>query len=86
VDVPLVFGNPGSRYAARLLGTPPPPGFAGLSQAIRASWISFAATGDPGWPRFRAEHRRTRLWDTPPADADYPLADLYRIWRPHAPH
>lgn len=86
VDVPLVFGNPGSRYAARLLGTPPPPGFAGLSQAIRASWISFAATGDPGWPRFRAEHRRTRLWDTPPGDADYPLADLYRIWRPHAPH
>jgi carboxylesterase type B len=80
VDVPLVFGNPGTRYAARLLGTPPPEGFAGLSREIRSAWTSFAASGDPGWPRFDAGQRRTRLWDTPPTNAAYPLAGLYRPW------
>jgi carboxylesterase type B len=85
VDVPLTFGNPGTRYAARLVGSPPPPGFAALSEKMRTAWTSFAATGDPGWPRFDAEHRRTQLWDTPPSCTAYPLADLYSIWQQNAP-
>lgn len=81
VDVALIFANPGTRYAARLLGTPPPPGFGGLSREMRRAWVSFAAAGDPGWPRFDAAGRVTRLWDTPPTDTPYPLDDLYRLWR-----
>nr|BFE83404.1 hypothetical protein GCM10020093_060050 [Planobispora longispora] len=72
IDVPFVFGDGDSRFAARFLGSPPPAGFAALSGEIRTAWTSFAATGDPGWPRFDPGHRRTRIWDTVPSDAVYP--------------
>jgi carboxylesterase type B len=80
IDVPFTFGNADTLQAARLLGSPPPADFAALSDAIRAAWTSFAITGDPGWPRFDLEQRRTRIWDTPPSDAAYPLAGSRDIW------
>ncbi|GAA0371153.1 carboxylesterase family protein [Microbispora corallina] len=80
VDVPFVFGDGGSRFAARVLGSPPPAGFAPLSARVRASWAAFAATGDPGWPRYDLDRRRTRIWDDDPHDADDPLAVSRRIW------
>ncbi|WP_372462273.1 carboxylesterase family protein [Nonomuraea glycinis] len=52
IDVPFVFGLPETRYAARFLGSPPPAGFAALPERIRTAWTLFAATGDPGWPRY----------------------------------
>ena len=52
---------------------------------MRRAWVSFAATGDPGWARFNAAGRATRLWDTPPMVTAYPLGDLYRVWRPDPP-
>ncbi|WP_344966628.1 carboxylesterase/lipase family protein [Streptosporangium fragile] len=85
VDVPFTFGNGDGRFAARLVGSPPAAGFAALSERIRTAWTSFAATGDPGWPRFDLEHRRTRIWDTTPSEAAYPLADSYRVWERAAP-
>jgi para-nitrobenzyl esterase len=80
LDVPFIFGNPGSRFAARFLGSPPPADFGPLSDQIRAAWTTFAATGDPGWPRYDLETRRTRIWDTTPSDAIDPLAESRRIW------
>jgi para-nitrobenzyl esterase len=81
VDVPFTFGNGTTRVAAaRLLGSPPPDDFDGLSKQVREAWTAFAATGDPGWPRFDLQHRLTRIWNTAPTDAPYPLDDSYRIW------
>jgi para-nitrobenzyl esterase len=80
IDIPFTFGNGNSRFAARFLGSPPPADFGPLSEQIRVAWTSFAATGDPGWPRFDLEHRRTRIWDTTPSDAEDPIADSRRIW------
>ena len=85
VDVPLVFGLPATRFAARVLGSQPLAAFAALSREMQAAWTSFAATGDPGWPRFDSQRRRTRLWDIPSRDADYPLPDSRRLWPPPAP-
>jgi carboxylesterase type B len=85
VDVPFTFGNGDNRWAAMLLGSPPPAEFAALSEQIRTAWTSFAATGDPGWPRFDLDRRRTRIWDTTPTDGDYPLAKSYDIWRAVSP-
>jgi para-nitrobenzyl esterase len=79
IDVPLVFGTGDTRFAARLLGSPPPAGYAELSERIRRAWTDFAATGDPGWPRFAAD-RRTRIWDLPVRDVDDPLEASRRIW------
>ncbi|WP_119730995.1 carboxylesterase/lipase family protein [Thermomonospora amylolytica] len=72
IDVPFVFGNADTRFAARLLGSPPPASFAPLSERIRKSWTSFAATGDPGWPHFDLRHRRARFWDVEITDASLP--------------
>ncbi|MDN3354348.1 carboxylesterase family protein [Actinomadura sp. DC4] len=80
IDVPFVFGNGDGRYAARFLGSPPHPGFGPLSERMRAAWTGFAATGDPGWPTFDLDRRRTRIWDTPPTDADDPIAASRRLW------
>jgi para-nitrobenzyl esterase len=83
LDVPFTFGNGETPMAARLLGSPPPPEFAVLSDHIRKSWTSFAATGDPGWPAFDLDRRTTRIWNIPPADTGYPLAVSYDIWAGH---
>ncbi|WP_067828480.1 carboxylesterase/lipase family protein [Actinomadura kijaniata] len=80
VDVPFTFGDATSRFARRFLGDPP-AGFEALSGALRASWTAFAATGDPGWPRFTPPAGRTRLWDASPADVPYPLAGIRAVWR-----
>ncbi|WP_433326048.1 carboxylesterase/lipase family protein [Spirillospora sp. CA-294931] len=80
VDVPFVFGNGDTRMAARVLGSPPPADFAPLSKRMRDAWTSFAATGDPGWPRFEAGSRVTRVWDTEPSDGPYPLDASREIW------
>jgi para-nitrobenzyl esterase len=77
---------PTSRFAARFLGTPPSADFGPLSEQIRAAWTAFATTGDPGWPRFDLQHRRTRIWDTTSRDAVDPLADSRRIWQQAAGH
>jgi para-nitrobenzyl esterase len=80
LDVPFTFGDGETPLAAWLLGSPPPADFAVLSEQIRRAWTAFAATGDPGWPRFDLERRRTRIWDVPPSDVPYPLAASAEIW------
>ncbi|GAA4592499.1 carboxylesterase family protein [Planotetraspora phitsanulokensis] len=80
LDVPFAFGDGDSPMAAWLLGSPPPADFAVLSEHIRRAWTAFAATGDPGWPRFDLQDRRTRIWDVPPSDVPYPLAASAEIW------
>lgn len=84
IDVPFTFGNATSRYAARFLGSPPPSDFADLSGRLRTAWTSFAATGDPGWPRFTPDQPTTRVWNLPPADTCYPLEASRQIWESSA--
>ena len=79
-DLPFVFGDRTSRFAARFLGTPPPADFDALSQRVRAAWTGFAATGDPGWPRYDTAARRTMVWDTRPSIVDDLLAALRPLW------
>jgi carboxylesterase type B len=80
LDVPFTFGNGETPMAARLLGSPPPADFAALSARLRAAWAAFAATGDPGWPRFDLGRGRTRIWDVPSTEDRYPLEGSRRIW------
>ena len=63
VEVPFVFDNldNNARLFGPLLGTDPPQE---LADAMHAAWVSFAATGDPGWPGYDPERRTTRLFNT----------------------
>ncbi|WP_156722184.1 carboxylesterase/lipase family protein [Streptomyces apocyni] len=81
VDVPVTFGNTDGPIADFMLGGKPPgEDFEQLSKRLRAAWVSFAATGDPGWPQFTADEALTRIWNVEPAVVQDPLADSRRIW------
>lgn len=80
LDVPLVFGTTGSRFAGRYLGSPPPPAALRLSERMRRAWLAFATTGDPGWPRYEPDRRTGRLWDDPPGDVDDLLGTSRQIF------
>jgi para-nitrobenzyl esterase len=53
VELPFVFDNLTSADSALFIGTEPP---AALAAEVHAAWISFAATGDPGWQPFDASY------------------------------
>ncbi|MES9544042.1 carboxylesterase family protein [Actinomadura sp. NPDC000600] len=84
LDVPLVFGNLSSGRPAMLIGDPPFPEAEKLSARIRSAWTAFAAHGDPGWPRYDADHRLTQLIDTRPVIAAYPEEASRLLWQDHA--
>ena len=63
-ELPFVFDRldlPALRGPRGLLGPAEPP--ASLAKEMHAAWISFARTGDPGWPRFGRD-QRIRRFDT----------------------
>jgi para-nitrobenzyl esterase len=54
-----------------------------LSKVMRADWLRFAATGDPGWPRYEPSARSTRVYDAAPTVRPYPEEASRRIWEEH---
>ncbi len=81
LDVPFTFDTPRGPLAAQLIGPEIPPDFADLSAAMRDAFLAFAATGDPGWPRFETTERIRRIWATPPELGGDTLATSRRIWQ-----
>ncbi|MGW0809276.1 carboxylesterase/lipase family protein [Nonomuraea sp. NPDC002799] len=78
LDVPLVFGTVGDELATLL--TEDSPDLANLSGQFRTAWTAFAATGDPGWPRYEPETAVTHLFDVEPADVADPEAASRALW------
>ncbi len=62
-EIPFVFDTlgPNSRLFGPLLGEDPPQE---LADTMHAAWVSFAATGDPGWPGYDTERRTTMLFNS----------------------
>ncbi|WP_232660752.1 carboxylesterase/lipase family protein [Pseudonocardia sp. TRM90224] len=50
-----------------------------LGRLMRAEWLSFATTGDPGWARY-ADGRATRVYDADTRTLPYPEEASRRIW------
>ena len=80
VEVPFVFDtlDKDSRLFGPLLGTDPPQE---LADAMHAAWISFAATGDPGWPGYDQARRTTMLFDTDSRVIHDPRAWERALWK-----
>lgn len=77
VELPFVFDLldlPMLRGPQALLGAGEPP--SGLAAEMHGAWVSFATTGDPGWPRFGAQ-RRIRRFD---AVSETTTASDLSIW------
>ena len=79
LDVPLVFGNLTSGLPATLIDDL--DAAAAVSAHMRAAWIAFATSGDPGWPSF--DSGLVQLFDTEPVVAPYPETQSQRIWQDH---
>lgn len=84
LGLPLTFGNLTAGAAGLLLGQDPPPDAAELSARVRAAWIAFATTGDPGWPAYEPQDRHTWIIDTKPDIAAYPEETSRELWAGHA--
>ncbi len=74
VEVPFVFDtlDTHARLFGPLLGEDPPRE---LAATMHAAWVSFATTGDPGWPGYEPARRATMRFDLNPGVVDDP-----RLW------
>ncbi|MEU7837996.1 carboxylesterase family protein [Nonomuraea sp. NPDC049129] len=84
LGLPLTFGNLTAGSAGLLIGQDPPPAAAELSAQVRAAWIAFATTGDPGWPAYEPQNQHTWIIDTKPDIAAYPEETSRELWAGHA--
>ncbi|MCD0485999.1 carboxylesterase/lipase family protein [Streptacidiphilus sp. ASG 303] len=77
VELPFVFDNLHDKAFAGLVGDEPPQQ---LADTVHAAWVSFAATGDPGWPAYDAERRATMCFDLPSGVRDDPRPHERTLW------
>ena len=77
---PLVFGNLTSGQPAALIDDL--VAAEAVSARMRAAWIAFATSGDPGWPTF--DSGLVQIFDTEPVVAPYPEAESRKIWQDYS--
>src|SRR5207245_2485524 len=84
LDVPLVFGTLRGGIATMVLGEEPPAEAVAVSDAMGSAWTAFAAHGDPGWARYRADDRLTQVFAAEPHTAPYPHEISRLMWAQHS--
>lgn len=83
MEIPFVFDKLDKRspfigtFIGPLLGPNPPQE---LADRMHAAWVAFAASGDPGWPRYDLPRRATMRFDTTAAVVDDPRAMERAAW------
>jgi para-nitrobenzyl esterase len=79
LEVPFVFdtARADAPLFGPLLGNDPPQQ---LARAMHCAWISFATTGDPGWPAYDLARRATMRFDTDSRVVDDPRAWERAFW------
>jgi para-nitrobenzyl esterase len=83
VEIPAVFGTLDSPYGIELYGTSPAPQAFALSEDMGRAWRSFAANGDPGWPKYDARGQLTRIFGAESDVVRYPEQVSQAIWAGH---
>ena len=76
-ELAFVFDNLHDKSMADLLGTDPPQR---LADTMHAAWVSFATTGDPGWPAYDRDHRATMRFDLEPEVQYDPRPRERELW------
>ncbi|TQM57877.1 carboxylesterase/lipase family protein [Humibacillus xanthopallidus] len=79
LEVPFVFDtvSPDAPLFGPLLGADPPQA---LADTMHAAWVSFARTGDPGWPAYDLKRRATMRFDTTSVVVDDPRSWERALW------
>lgn len=78
LDIPFVFDALDKAGVELLTGGAAAP--QSLADAMHGSWTAFAATGDPGWPRYDTDRRATMVFDVESSVVDDPMGDERRLW------
>ncbi len=76
IEIPFVFDTLGSGTEP-LLGPNPPQR---LADTMHAAWVTFARTGDPGWPRYELSRRATMRFGPTSGVVDDPHAAERALW------
>ncbi|MGI5517344.1 carboxylesterase/lipase family protein [Streptomyces sp. CA-106131] len=77
VEIPFVFDNLAEPGFAPLLGDTRPQD---IADSMHAAWVSFATTGDPGWPAYRESDRAVRRFGSSPDITHDPDHELRVLW------
>ncbi len=79
LEIPFVFDtvSKDAPLIGPLLGDDPPQQLAGT---MHAAWVSFAASGDPGWPRYDLSRRATMRFNTTSQVVDDPRSWERSLW------
>ena len=77
LEIPFVFDTLANGMEP-LLGSDPPQA---LADTMHAAWVSFAATGDSGWPLYDLARRATMRFDTTSMVLDDPRSAERELWR-----
>jgi para-nitrobenzyl esterase len=83
LDALLVFGTADAFGELTASGPAAVATGRALSELMRDDLLKFAATGDPGWPRFDPRAAATRVYDTDSSIGRYPEQRSREIWREH---
>ncbi|WP_225730031.1 MULTISPECIES: carboxylesterase/lipase family protein [unclassified Nocardia] len=85
LDVLLVFGTLGADEVRAHPSALPNAAaeITGVAHRMRTDWLTFAATGEPGWAPYDPETRITRVYDTEPTIGRYPEERSRRLWDAH---
>jgi para-nitrobenzyl esterase len=77
LEIPFVFDTLDSESLVGLWGDSPPQP---LAAAMHAAWVSFARTGNPGWPRYEHQRRSTQQFNTTSQVVDDPRRAERLLW------
>ncbi|MER7876458.1 carboxylesterase family protein [Streptomyces solisilvae] len=77
LELGFVFDRLRDPSYAPILGDHPPQA---LADEMHQAWVSFAKTGDPGWPPYDPATRTTRLFAEDSALLDDPREEERRLW------
>jgi len=79
LEIPFVFdtASKDAPLIGQFLGDDPPQQ---LAHAMHAAWVSFAATGNPGWPRYDLSRRATMRFNTTSQVVDDPRSWERALW------
>jgi para-nitrobenzyl esterase len=77
LEVPFVFDTLDAPSAALVTGNAPPQA---IADEMHRYWLAFAATGDPGWPRYTPERRAVMTFDLESDVVEDPRSEQRTAW------
>ena len=77
LEIPFAFDTLDIGELETLLGDNPPQH---VANAVHASWVRFATSGDPGWPQYDLNHRSTMRFDTDSRIVNDPHGPERALW------